>query len=146
MTGTSHAADGRLLVTVAGGYVVAACVASVVAVAEDLPGRPLGIGLPIPVWAQVASGWGAGIAPPWPMPVLALVAAQRARSTGLASWAVTAGLVGVTNLAGHAVEPVTWHPRSWTRGSALAAGVMITAATALALTGESTARRFANVG
>jgi hypothetical protein len=134
MTGTR-----RRLVVVAMAYAATAGAASVVATREELPGRPLGLGLPIPVWAQVASAWGAGIAPPWPMPLLAVIAADRACRTGSSGWALTVGLVGVTNLVGHAIEPVTWRPRTWTPTTRVTAGVMMGSAAVLAVVGLRTA-------
>jgi len=47
----------------------AAVLGSVVAVRDQLPGEPLGMGIPLSVPAGLVAGWGAAVAAPWPMPV-----------------------------------------------------------------------------
>jgi hypothetical protein len=55
---------------------------SVVAIRDRLPGRPLGLSVPLSVPVGVLVGWGGAVAAPWPMPVAALVAATRATFEG----------------------------------------------------------------
>lgn len=78
-----------------------------------LPGEPLGWRLPGRVPVHLAAGLGSGVAAPWPMPVLAVVAALRARP-GLAWPGRTCAAVGATVLVGTVVEPASWglRPRS----------------------------------
>jgi len=39
---------------------------SAVAIGDQLPGRPLGIAVPLSVPVGLVAGWGAGVAAPWP--------------------------------------------------------------------------------
>ena len=107
----------QLLVAAALAYAGSAAFASVVAVRDDVPGRPLGITVPLSVTAGIAAGWGAGIAPPWYMPALAVIAARRAGASGSTTGVMIAGSIGVASIMGHLIEPVTWRPGSWTPGT-----------------------------
>jgi hypothetical protein len=131
----SPGADGRLLAA-ALAYASAAGVGSAVAVREQLPGQPLGISVPLPVPAGLLAGWGAGVAAPWPMPVTALIAAARAqRPAGSAAGGAVCAGIGIGCIVGTMVEPVSWHPRSWTRWTRLAIIGNVAASTALTWAG-----------
>jgi hypothetical protein len=126
------------LVLAAGAYAAATAWASVVAAREDVAGEPLGITVPLSVPVALLTGWGAGIAAPWPMPVTAVVAAGRGSPRG----AAVAGAIGAACLAGHAVEPVTWGRRGpISRPVAVAMALSLTSAAALAVTGWTSYRR-----
>lgn len=113
-------------------FAAASVLGSVVAVRDQLPGEPLGVGIPLSVPAGLLAGWGAAVAAPWPMPVAAITAAVTARhrepSTrpGLACAAIGLGCI-----AGTLIEPVTRRPRSWTSATRLAIGVNLAASAAL---------------
>ena len=63
----------RALLAAAIAFAGAAGLGSAVAIRDQLPGEPLGIGIPLSVPAGLLAGWGAGVAAPWPMPVAAVV-------------------------------------------------------------------------
>ena len=71
--------DGRdrALLAAALGFAGATGYNSVVAIREQLPGEPLGIRIPLSVSTGILVGWGSAVAAPWPMPVVALLAAGR---------------------------------------------------------------------
>lgn len=80
---------------------------------QHLPGEPLGIRLPGRVGVQLALGLGSGVAAPWPMPIITLVAAVRARTD--VTWPQrTCAVTGAVLLLGTLVEPASWgrRPRS----------------------------------
>jgi hypothetical protein len=123
----------------------AAVLGSVVAIREQLPGEPLGIGIPLSVPGGLLAGWGAAVAAPWPMPVAAVTAAVRSgrRELGMLPGAVCAA-IGLGCIAGTVMEPVTRRPRSWSPATRLAIGVNLAASAALAGAGSwhaATARR-----
>lgn len=93
---------------------------TVVAMREQLPDEPFGIRFPGRVPVHLAVGLGSGVAAPWPMPVLALVAAARA-DTGERWPRRVAWWLGATVLVGTVAEPATWgrYPRSWRAVSAV---------------------------
>jgi hypothetical protein len=111
----------------------AACLGSAVAIRDQLPGQPLGVGIPLSVPAGVLAGWGAGVAAPWPMPVTALIAAATAQRTGPSALAgaVCAG-IGAGCVLGTVIEPVTWRPHSWSSMTTLA--IIANTAASVALT------------
>lgn len=78
---------------------------SLVAIRHDVPGRPLGLSLPMSVRTAILVGWGAGVAAPWALPAAAL-AAGRCRSETRAGAVFVA--VGMSCLAGTLMEPVTY--------------------------------------
>jgi hypothetical protein len=127
--------DGALLVASLA-FAGAAGLGSAVAVRDQIPGRPLGIGVPLSVPAGLLAGWGAGVAAPWPMPVAAIIAAAHAQRTpsSASAGAVCAG-IGMGCIVGTVVEPVSWQPRSWTPWTRLAIVCNIAAATALTTAG-----------
>ena len=115
-------------------YAGTAAISSVIAVRDNVPGEPLGITVPLSVPSALAVGWGAGIAPPWFMPVTALVAARRARLGGSFP-ATVAASIGFATIAGHLIEPVTRQPRSWTLATRTSIAMMITSPALLAAAG-----------
>ncbi|MGN6792894.1 MAG: hypothetical protein ACTHJW_10980 [Streptosporangiaceae bacterium] len=127
--------DGALLVASLA-FAGAAGLGSAVAVRDQIPGRPFGIGVPMSVPAGLLAGWGAGVAAPWPMPVAAIIAAAHAQRTAPSSraGAVCAG-IGLGCIVGTAIEPVSWQPRSWTGWTRWAIACNLAAATALTLAG-----------
>jgi len=105
-----------------------------VAVRDDLPGRPLGIGVPLSVPSGILIGWGAGVAAPWPMPVAALIASRRASQGDSGAALVCAGL-GIAGIVGFLIEPNTYNPKAWTPANRYAIAAGIFASAALATTG-----------
>ena len=125
---------GRALRSAAIAFACTVGFTTAVAVRDDLPGRPLGIGVPLSVPTGILVGWGAGVAAPWPMPVAALVASRRANQGDSVAALVCAGL-GIAGIAGFLIEPNTYDPTAWTPANrnAIAAGLLASAA--LAVTG-----------
>ena len=110
----------------------AAVLGSVVAVRDQLPGEPLGVGISLSVPAGLLAGWGAAVAAPWPMPVAAVTAAAMARHREPSACPGAAcAAIGLGCIAGTAVEPVTRRPRSWSAPTRLAIGVNLAASAAL---------------
>src|SRR5215472_10071928 len=93
----------------------AAVLGSVVAVRDQLPGEPLGVGISLSVPAGLLAGWGAAVAAPWPMPTAAVTAAvmARHREPGARPGGICAA-IGLGCIVGTLIEPVTRRPRSWT--------------------------------
>lgn len=79
----------------------------------DLPDEPLGLRFPGRVPVHLAAGLGSGVAVPWPLPVVATVAALRAEP-GRAWPRRTCAVIGATVLVGTLLEPASWglRPRS----------------------------------
>ena len=107
-----------------------------VAIRDDLPGRPLGIGIPLSVPTGILVGWGAAVAAPWPMPVAAVIAATRAKGPdgGSGPALVCAGL-GVAGIVGLLIEPNTYNRQAWTRANKIAVIAGFVACALLAVTG-----------
>ncbi|SOE02731.1 hypothetical protein [Blastococcus haudaquaticus] len=78
-----------------------------------LPDEPFGIRFPGRVPVHLALGLGSGVAAPWPMPVIALIAAARS-GTGDRWPARTCAVLGAVVLVGTIAEPASWglRPRS----------------------------------
>lgn len=109
---------------------------SAVAIRDQLPGRPLGITVPLSVPAGLVAGWGAGVAAPWPMPVAAVAAAAAARHRAPGPRpGVACAVIGAGCIAGTLIEPVTRRPGSWSRATALAIGFNIAASAGLIAAG-----------
>lgn len=123
----------RFLLLASSTFAGAACLGSAAAIRDQLPGRPLGISIPLSVPAGLLAGWGAGVAAPWPMPVTAIIAAAKAQRAGPSALAgaVCAG-IGAACLLGTAIEPVTWRPRAWSPVTTLA--IIANTAASVALT------------
>jgi len=104
----------RILRAAALGFAGATGYSSVVAIREDLPGEPLGICIPLSVSTGLLIGWGAGVAAPWPMPVVALVAAASTGRDGMARPALLCLGIGVAGIVGILIEPNTYNAKRWT--------------------------------
>ncbi len=80
---------------------------------QHLPDEPLGFRFPGRVPVHLALGLGSGVAAPWPMPVIALVAAMKA-GRGVTWPERTCAIIGAVVLVGTLVEPASWglRPRS----------------------------------
>jgi hypothetical protein len=86
---------------------------------QHLPDEPLGIRFPGRVPVHLALGLGSGVAAPWPMPIITLVAAMRAEP-GVTWPERTCAITGAVVLVGTLVEPASWglRPRSaWARAT-----------------------------
>jgi hypothetical protein len=117
-------------------FAAAAVWGSAVAVRDQLPGRPLGITVPLSVPAGLVAGWGAGVAAPWPMPAAALAAAAAARHRAPSPRpGAVCAMIGAGCIAGTLIEPVTQRPRSWSRATALAIGFNMAASAGLIAAG-----------
>jgi len=122
---------------------------SAVAIRDQLPGRPLGIAVPLSVPVGMVAGWGAGVAAPWPMPVAAVAAAAAARYRAPSPWpGVVCAVIGAGCIVGTLIEPVTHRPGSWSRATALAIGFNIAASAGLIAAGlrHSATARARNAG
>ncbi|MFK5634084.1 hypothetical protein [Ornithinimicrobium sp. LYQ103] len=105
----------RLLLGAAVLFAANTVFASVLATRDpEVPGEPLGLHVPGSVTTHLALGWGAGVAAPWPMPVVATWAAWRA-AQGARGPARTVATIGAMLLVGTLIEPVTWGRRPATR-------------------------------
>jgi hypothetical protein len=114
----------------------AAVLGSMVALRDQLPGEPFGVGIPLSVPAGLLAGWGAAVAAPWPMPVGAVLTAAAARhqEPSRRPGAVCAA-IGLGCIVGTVAEPVTHQPRSWSPAARLAIGVNLAASAALVAAG-----------
>ena len=109
---------------------------SAVAIRDHLPGRPLGITVPLSVPAGLVAGWGAGVAAPWPMPVAAIAAAAAARHRAPSPRpGAVCAMIGAGCILGSLIEPVTQQTGSWSRATALAIGFNIAASAGLIAAG-----------
>jgi hypothetical protein len=79
----------------------------------DLPDEPLGLRFPGDVGVHLALGLGSGVAAPWPMPLIAMVAAVMHDEHRVVP-ARTCAAIGATMLVGTVLEPASWglRPRS----------------------------------
>ena len=122
----------RALLGASLGFAGAAVLGSVVAIRDQLPGRPLGVSVPLSVPAGLAAGWGAAVAAPWPMPAAAVMTAVTARHRGpSARPGAVCAAIGLGCIVGTLLEPVTRRPRSWSSATRLAIGVNLGASAAL---------------
>ena len=121
------------------GFALATAYNSVVAIREDLPGEPLGIGVPLPVRTATLAGWGSAVAAPWPMPLAAVLAAARSGSPdgvgrSAAGPAMVCAGLGLAGVVGILIEPNTYRARCWTPATRRAA--LLHMATCAALAGS----------
>jgi hypothetical protein len=79
----------------------------------DLPDEPFGLRFPGDVRVHLALGLGSGVAAPWPMPLIALVAALKDDGDRVGP-ARACAAIGATMLLGTVAEPASWglRPRS----------------------------------
>ena len=127
---------GGALLAASLAFAGAAGLGSAVAVRDQLPGQPFGIGVPLSVPAGLLAGWGAGVAAPWPMPVAAILAAARAQRTAASAPAgAICAAIGMGCIVGTLIEPVSWQPRSWTPWTKLAIVCNVAASAALTAAG-----------
>ena len=97
--------------------------------------EPLGLRFPGRVPVHLALGLGSGVAVPWPLPVVATVAALR-DEPGLAWPRRTCAAIGATILVGTLLEPASWGlrpPRS--RGAVAMVPLLLLSGSALFVTG-----------
>lgn len=127
--------EARLLQRAARIFALTTVFTSVVALRDDLPGRPLGIEVPLSVALSLLVGWGAAVAAPWPMPAAALLAARQApRATGKAP-ALVCAAIGAIGVVGLLVEPNTYAWRTSTLSTRAAVVAHAAASSALAACG-----------
>ncbi len=108
---------------------------SYVAVRDNVPGEPFGITAPFSVRTALVVGWGAGIAPPWFMPLTALLTAHWAKGPAGRARLLSPPPIGLASIVGHLMEPVTHRPGSWTPDTAASITLTLTASTSLAIAG-----------
>jgi hypothetical protein len=104
----------RALLSAAALLAITTTATTVVSLREpQLPDEPFGLRFPGRVPVHLALGLGSGVAVPWPMPVIATVAALRAQP-GLTWPRRTCAIIGATVLIGTLAEPASWgmRPRS----------------------------------
>ena len=98
----------RGLVVATGAYLVHAAVATWVAMLNDIPGRPFGVGTGLPIAWDFAFGLGTGLSAPLAVLVaLAVLAVSVARNQSRRSIAAI-GFLGWCFLLGMLVEPIIW--------------------------------------
>jgi hypothetical protein len=132
----ARATGRRGLRAAAAAFACTSAYATVVSIRDDLPGRPLRIGIPLSVPVALLVGWGAAVAAPWPMPVAAIVAATRAgdERQGARAALVCMG-VGIAGMIGLLMEPNTYAARSHSRANRRAIALGLSTTGALAVTG-----------
>lgn len=115
-------------------YAASTTLGSYVSIRDNIPGEPLAITVPLSVPTALVIGWGAGIAPPWFMPVTALLAARQA-CDGRPGPAALACAIGMASVVGHLIEPVTRRPGTWTFAMTTAISLGLTTSAALTMAG-----------
>ena len=126
----------RVLLGAALAFAGATILGSVVAVRDQLPGEPLGVGISLSVPAGPLAASGAAVAAPWPMSAAAVTATAmaRRREPSARPGAVCAA-IGLGCIVGTFIEPVTRRPRSWSAAARLAIGLNLAASAALVRAG-----------
>jgi hypothetical protein len=99
-----------------------------------LPDEPFGIRFPGRVPVHLALGLGSGVAVPWPLPVIATVAALKAEP-GLAWPRRTCAALGATVLVGTVAEPASWGLRPRSRAAKAMVPPLLLSGAALFLAG-----------
>ena len=118
------------------GFALVTASNSVVSIREEVPGEPLGVGVPISVRTSVLTGWGTALASPWPMPAAALLVASRPAGRTGATWrALTCAGIGVAGLVGILLELHTYRPRAWSTARRRAVLAHVASAATLAAAG-----------
>jgi len=100
--------SSRLLRPMSSAYIGLGLLGTVIGVAYQLKGRPLGISTPFSVSFDAIAGWGTAISAPWPMlAMLGLMTGPLRRS----EWTKRGLLILVALFfVGSLVEPITWSP------------------------------------
>lgn len=135
----------RTLRSAAFAFALATAYNSAVAVRENLPGKPLGITVPLSVRTGILAGWGAAVAAPWPMPLAALVVTTPSRAPRRSTRGLVCLGIGIAGIVGLLIEPNTYERRSWTRPTQRAALLHLCTCIGLCVTGASTLIRAADV-
>ena len=130
-----EANTNRALLGASLAFAGATVLGSAVAIRDQLPGEPFGVGVPLSVPVGVLAGWGAGIAAPWPMPVAAVISAAPAQREPEAFPGTVCTVIGLGCIFGTLIEPVTRRPRSWSPAAGLAIGLNVAASAALIAAG-----------
>ncbi len=100
----------------------------------DLPDEPFGLRFPGDVRVHLALGLGSGVAAPWPMPLVALVAALKDDADRV--WpARTCAAIGATMLVGTVAEPASWGLRPRTDAARATVVLHLLSGSALFLAG-----------
>jgi hypothetical protein len=146
MTSRTTLRSDRALRAVALAFAGATGYNSVVAIREKVPGEPFGIRIPLPVSTGILVGWGSAVAAPWPMPVLALIAARQTRRDGTARPALACAGIGIAGIVGILIEPNTYNTRSWSPATRRAVVVHITTSATLAGAGIWRLKHSSNSG
>ncbi len=100
----------------------------------DLPDEPFGLRFPGDVRVHLALGLGSGDAAPWPMPLVALVAALE-DDAGRVLPARTCAAIGATMLVGTVAESASWGLRPRTDAARAAVVLHLLSGSALFLAG-----------
>jgi hypothetical protein len=100
----------------------------------QLPDEPFGLRFPGRVPVHLALGLGSGVAVPWPLPVIATIAALRAQP-GLAWPRRTCAVLGATVLVGTLAEPASWGLRPRSRSAEAIVPLLLLSGAALFLAG-----------
>jgi hypothetical protein len=115
--------------TIAGVFAATTVFGAAVAVRDQLDGRPLGVGVPWPLWVQTLT-WGTALSAP-PVGLVLLGIAIATGSMRLVAVLAASFLVGVL------MEPNTWHtlarPGEWPARTVAVALLVVVPATMLVL-------------
>ena len=132
--GRSHMSD-RALLGAAAVLAASTAVSTVVSLREpQLPDEPFGLRVPGRVPVHLALGLGSGVAVPWPLPVIATVAAIRAQP-GMTWPRRTCAIIGATVLVGTLAEPTSWGMRSRSRSAEAMVPLLFLSGAALFIAG-----------
>ncbi len=101
----------------------------------DLPDEPLGLRFPGDVRVHLTLGLGSGVAAPWPMPLIALVAALK-DDEGRVGPARTCAAIGATMLVGTVAEPASWGLRHRSSSARATVALNLLSGSALFLAGS----------
>lgn len=122
-------------------FAAATAYGTAVAATEAGPrGEPLGLQVPGSVRTHLLLGWGAAVAAPWPMPVIAAVAAARGGPRSAPAARTIAG-IGTAALLGILVEPATWGRRPASSRAALAVPLHLLGSVAMVWAGTHRLRQ-----
>jgi hypothetical protein len=130
----------KVLLGAAGTLAAATAVSTAVSLREpELPDEPFGLRFPGKVPVHLALGLGSGVAVPWPMPLVATVAALRDRPG--ATWPRRAcAIIGATVLVGTIAEPASWGLRPRSRSAEAIVPLLLLSGSALFIAGTRRTR------